>query len=55
MAASSEAVLAYLQTVDPAAAARARRRYASFDHAEEVRRPRLDVSGLCRRRARGSD
>jgi len=35
LGASGEAVLAYLQTVDPEAAARARRRYACFDHAEE--------------------
>jgi erythromycin esterase-like protein len=35
LAASTEAVLAYLAKVDPDAAARARRRYACFDHAEE--------------------
>jgi erythromycin esterase-like protein len=35
LAASSEAVLTYLETVDPDAAIRARRRYACFDHAEE--------------------
>jgi erythromycin esterase-like protein len=35
LAASSEAVLAYLETIDPEAAVRARRRYACFDHAEE--------------------
>jgi erythromycin esterase-like protein len=35
LGASSDAVLAYLQTVDPDAAARARRRYACFDHVEE--------------------
>jgi erythromycin esterase-like protein len=35
LGASAEAVLAYLETVDAEAAARARRRYACFDHAEE--------------------
>ena len=35
LGASSEAVLEYLQTIDPEAALRARRRYACFDHAEE--------------------
>jgi erythromycin esterase-like protein len=35
LTASTEAVLAYLAKVDPDAAARARRRYACFDHAEE--------------------
>jgi erythromycin esterase-like protein len=35
LGASSEAVLRYLETVDPEAAVRARRRYACFDHAEE--------------------
>jgi erythromycin esterase-like protein len=35
LAASSEAVLAYLETVDPDGAVRARRRYACFDHAED--------------------
>src|SRR6266850_1630630 len=35
LAASREAVLTYLRTVDPDAAVRARRRYACFDHAEE--------------------
>src|SRR6266436_8513510 len=35
LAASSEAVLTYLETVDPDAAVRARRRYACFDHGEE--------------------
>jgi erythromycin esterase-like protein len=35
LAASSEVVLTYLETVDPDAAARARSRYACFDHAEE--------------------
>jgi erythromycin esterase-like protein len=35
LVASSEAVLAYLETIDPDGAVRARRRYACFDHAEE--------------------
>jgi erythromycin esterase-like protein len=35
LAASTEAVLAYLERVDPEAAARARRRYACLDHADE--------------------
>jgi len=35
LGASSEAVLAYLKTVDPEAAVRARRRYACLDHTEE--------------------
>ena len=37
--ASMEAVLAYLDKVDPAAAARARHRYACFDHPARTRRP----------------
>jgi erythromycin esterase-like protein len=35
LGASTEAVVTYLAKVDPDAAARARRRYACFDHAEE--------------------
>jgi erythromycin esterase-like protein len=35
LGASTEAVLAYLAKIDPEAAARARRRYACFDHAGE--------------------
>ena len=35
LTASTDAVLAYLETIDPPAAARARRRYACFDHAAD--------------------